>query len=133
MKDLTKSIKRESILNTNSDATAMRLFILLAFMLMSCSGVFGQNTATANNGAATGEKEIIMSAELAGNTSATSEMQLAIWFMSSKQVNNASETSTNSSTNTTAKKQFINCGMVPNRVLSRTLLKKAMSYENSVV
>jgi hypothetical protein len=103
-------------------------------MLMSCSGVFGQASVTTPVAITTEGKQIIMSAEIAGNinSSSTSQMELALWFMSSKHITNASEISTNSTTMST-KKQFINCGMVPNRILSQTLLKKAMCYETTVV
>lgn len=133
MKNLNQIANRQNILNNTADATAMRLFVLLVFLLLSCSGVFGQNAKTENGVVISGTENISVSTgnTLAGQTTISSQMELVIWFMGSRQSSPAGE-NVKSSTATTTKKQLINCGMTPNRILSRTLLKKAMEYENSV-
>lgn len=133
MKNLNQIANRQNILDNTADATAMRLFVLLVFLLLSCSGVFGQNAKTGNDVEISGTENISVSAAntVAGQTATSGQMELVIWFMGSKQASPAGE-NVKSSTATTTKKQLINCGMTPNRILSRTLLKKAMQYDNSV-
>ncbi|RZJ66953.1 MAG: hypothetical protein EOO50_07820 [Flavobacterium sp.] len=131
MKNLNSLVNRQNILNNTADATAMRVFFVLVFLLMSCSGVFGQNAQTeANIEVSAIENVSVSNQAVAEQNTTTSQMELVIWFMGSKQ---ATPSATNgTSTATTAKKQLINCGMTPNRILSRTLLKKAMQYENNI-
>ena len=113
---------RQYILQTNADSKAMRVFVLLVFLLLSCSGVFGQN-----NPAGEQAEAITPSVEVAATDS---QVELVNWFMGSKHISTAAGKS--GSTGVFTKKQFINCGMVPNRILKQTLLKKAMNYENAM-
>ena len=56
-----------------------------------------------------------------------------MWIMGT-QTQVKSNTITNSiSTNGSEKKKFINLGMTPNRILSKTLLKKAASRDMATV
>lgn len=134
MKNLNPIANRQNILNNTADATAMRMFFVLVFLLLSCSGVFGQTVKTE----AVVEVSAIENVSVADTTTpavatqsnTASQMELVIWFMSSKQAAPAAAKS--SAPAATAKKQLINCGMTPNRILSRTLLKKAMQYENNI-
>lgn len=57
-------------------------------------------------------------------------LELVIWFMGNKQFSPVSG-DTEAST-TIGKKSFINCGMKPNRILSKSFLKKAVNFENTV-
>lgn len=133
MKNLNLNANRQNILNNTADATAMRLFVLLVFLLLSCSGVFGQNAKAEAGVLITATENIsVLAQEVAADeTSTSTQMELVIWFMGAKQTAPVGETA-KSTTATTAKKKLINCGMTPNRILSRTILKKAMQYDNSV-
>lgn len=113
----------KSILDSKSDVVALRMFFVLVFVLMSCSGVFGQTVNTEVAGSD-------IRSEVSAKESKASQMELVKWFMGSRQSTPA--TKTESATKTTTKKQIIDAGMTPNRILSRTLLKKAMDFESNV-
>lgn len=113
--------------NNTADATAMRLFVLLAFMLLSCSGVFGQNKAVETIPVAI---EVATPETAVAATAPEAQMELVIWLMGSKQIKSGEVNA--SGVVTPGKKQFINCGMTPNRILSRTFMKKAINYESTI-
>ena len=70
---------------------------------------------------------------VASATQSNSQMELVMWIMGT-QTQVKSNTITNSiSTNGSEKKKFINLGMTPNRILSKTLLKKAASRDMATV
>ncbi|RZJ73581.1 hypothetical protein [Flavobacterium sp.] len=134
MKTLKLTSTRQDVLKTNADATAMRLFVMLAFLLLSCSGVFGQQakinsteTSVAIENVTVGGSE----AKAETTTNSNRQMELVQWFMGAKQVSPVMQAKS-AKENETPKKILINCGMTPNRILSRTLLKKAMQYENNI-
>lgn len=115
----------------NSNKTSnRRLFVLLVLLVLSSAGMFGQqvksNIAPA---VVTTTAEVAMTGD---NTDA--QMELVSWFMGSRQsqVSNTVNTSSTISTNNTGKKQFINCGMTTNRILSRTFLKKAINHDSTI-
>lgn len=62
-----------------------------------------------------------------------SDLDFMNWFMGTKQtqgtLNDASEISTTSS----KKKQLLSLGIIPNKVLYKTFVKKVMTQENAVV
>ncbi|NMH26521.1 hypothetical protein [Flavobacterium silvaticum] len=113
-----------NILESNLDVVALRWFFVLVFVVMTCSGVFGQN------GKVVAEGNVENREQSASVENRNSQMELVKWFMGSKEINQGSKTP--GSTKTTTKKQMIESGMTPNRILSRTLLKKAMAYDSSV-
>jgi len=133
MKTLKISQSRQDILKTNADATAMRLFVLLALCLLCCSGMFGQQSKFQ-------ETEKVFITEIAADNAANNvhednanrKLELVQWFMGSKQVSPVGQPTQTSPKAATPKKLLINCGMTPNRILSRTLLKKAMEFENNI-
>ena len=103
-----------------------RLIVLFALLLLSSIGVFGQE--------AKAEKVDGFIAITADQAKAedNSKLELVSWLTGARQSQLSNETATKTSTNKSGKKQFINSGMTPNRILSRTLLKKAMSCDNAV-
>ncbi len=111
----------------NSGNTALRAFIMLVFMVMCTGGVFGQNKVqdikdADNNGSP--------SSEVSSGTGSSSKMELLLWFMGSKQIwPNQDEMKSDES----GKKVFINLGMTPNRILSKSLMKKALNFEQTTV
>ena len=108
-----------------SNKRAIALFVLL---LLSSVGMFGQQV----------ENEIVRNeietTQVADNGSDDAQLELISWFMGSKQtqVSNAGKVSHTISTNNTGKKNYINCGMTPNRILSRAFLKKAINHDSTV-
>lgn len=113
-----------NILESNLDVVALRWFFVIVFVVLTCSGVFGQN------GKQVADVSLESREQSVSAQTQNSQMELVKWFMGSKEINQGSKTP--GSTKTTAKKQMIESGMTPNRILSRTLLKKAMAYDNSV-
>lgn len=112
--------------NTSSKA-AIVLFVLF---LMSSASMLGQNKS-----ASTTTTTIEISIAPVQQVALDSDVDFMNWFMSSKQTQsfgNGSEVS-NSSTPVSRKKQIISSGIVPNKVLYRTLIKKVISQENAIV
>jgi len=107
-----------------------RLVVLLAMLLLSSVGMFGQEVATVSSTVITTE---IVADETAATTTATavesnSNINIVSWFMGTKQTpkTNAADGAMNS------KKQMINSGIAPNRLLIKTFLKKASSFQVAV-
>jgi hypothetical protein len=115
--------------NNTSRLMTAKFIAIVAFMLMSsvgfaqdkvvAAGVVIENTVAADDTVATA----------ASTASATSTFNMVSWFMGTKQTpnaNNATEVSPNS------KKQLINSGIAPNRLLIKAFLKKASNYATTV-
>jgi hypothetical protein len=104
-----------------------RILILLVLMVLSTAGMFGQEV---KNEIAT---PITSSTIATVGDDTTSQMEFVSWFMASKQVHKSGmENTNNTSTKLTSKKQFINNGLTPNRILSRAFLKKAINSESTI-
>ncbi|RYD54461.1 MAG: hypothetical protein EOP56_19165 [Sphingobacteriales bacterium] len=89
--------------------------------------MFGQQTKTAF------EVPVVNGAQVAVNgADDDSNIELVTWFMASKQTQFTGAVTSEISTNNTGKKQFINCGMTPNRILSRAFLKKVINYDSTI-
>lgn len=103
-----------------------RVIALIALLLLSGVGMFGQEVKPSVVAPASFET---IAAEGDDNAS----MELVGWLLASKQsqVKSVKMQST-ISTNATGKKNFINNGMTPNRILSRTFLKKAIAYDSTI-
>ena len=117
-------------LQANNTTSNRRLLVLFVLMLLSSVGMFGQDMK--NEIAA---PAVFTTVEVAATNSNTeSQMELVSWFMGSKQsqFSNAANTTNTISTNNSGKKQMINCGMAPNRILSRTFLKKAINHDSTI-
>lgn len=122
-------------MNTNTQNTSntsnKALIVLFVMFLLSSVGMFGQNTTTAVAAPATTTVEVL---NVSVNQIALgSDVEFMSWFMSSRQtqsVNGGSEGT--SSTNMSRKKQIISSGVVPNKVLYRTLVKKVISQESAI-
>lgn len=106
-----------------------RIVITMFFLLLACSGVFGQakeNTTVINNDTTI---EVLNSNEVIAANHA--DIQFMNWFMGSKSQNFNSNDLIDSTRNT--KKQIIISGGTPNRVLYKTFVKKVVSIENATV
>jgi len=119
---------RTTILQANNSTSNKRLIALFVLLLLSCVGMFGQEL---NNNVAS---PAISSQVVSSASNTDSQMELISWFMGSKQIqiSNAINTTNTISTNNSGKKQFINCGMTPNRILSRAFMKKAVNYDKTI-
>jgi hypothetical protein len=106
-----------------SDSKKIRfIFLLFLFAILSNGSVFSQNLE---------KKSVVTSSsneESIDNKSAAN-MEFVLWFMSSKQDPN----SIISTEGINTKKQIMSSGLMPNRLLMKAFLKKAINYEIAVV
>ena len=115
----TKNILSISLVKT-------RQIVLFVILLSSSISTFGQNVDS--------NKEVLISSinTIAPTTSHVSEnnsMNLYSWFMGTKQTPNANLKNEESGS---IKKQMINSGIEPNRLLLKSFLKKATNYTEVV-
>ena len=106
---------------TTSNKTA-KLIVLVVFMFSGVA-MFGQ--AQTNSAAPASENTVAVSASVSAE-SAT--LNMVSWFMGTKQTINSNEADVTSS----SKKQLINSGIAPNRLLVKAFLKKASNYASTV-
>ena len=107
-------------------------FVVLVLFLLSSVGMVGQNvqptvvTSTTTLTVASSD-EVVATAQTTTTTNTT--MNFVSWFMGTKQTpsnNQSGEFSTNS------KKQMIQSGIAPNRLLIKAFLKKATNYNSTI-
>lgn len=119
-----------TISNTANQTSNRRLFAIVILLVLSSIGMFGQQTKNEIVAPA-----IINTVEVASaNTNTDAQMDFVSWFMGTKQsqLSNEAKATNTISTNNTGKKQFINNGMTPNRILSRAFLKKAINHDSTI-
>ena len=103
-----------------------RVIALIAMLLLSGFGMFGQEVRTES-------QAIQFTGEIAAEGDDNASMELVGWMFASKQAQMKSvKMESTISTNATGKKNFINNGMTPNRILSRTFLKKAIAFDSTI-
>ena len=110
--------------STNS---VLKLIVLFVILLSSSSSMFSQN-ADANANVVISSENVNGSTSV--NATANNNMNLYSWFMGTKQTPNANLEKDNSGS---IKKQMINSGTEPNRLLLKSFLKKASNYTEVVV
>jgi hypothetical protein len=109
------------------NVTNVRLFVLFVLLVLSSTGVFGQNKVetvsltTATEVSVSNENAIVVSIE-----NSIASMDFAVWFMGTK------KTTDNKSNGSFSKKALINSGIKTNSVIIRSLLKRVSSQESSV-
>jgi hypothetical protein len=121
--------------NTNTSTSFSRKGLVLVFVLflVSSVGMLGQNVQPAATSTSTFEVSIASTDETVASTqvitTTNTTMNFVSWFMGTKQT-----PSTNSSTDfsTSTKKQMIQSGIAPNRLLIKTFLKKATNYNSTI-
>ena len=121
-------------MNTNTQNTSntsnKALIVLFVMFLLSSASMFGQNKETAVAAPATTTVEVLKVS--VNQVALDSDVEFMSWFMSSKQTQSVGGSESTSSTNVSRKKQIISSGIVPNKVLYRTLLKKVISQESAI-
>lgn len=124
-------MKTNPITTATSSQISWRLVVVLVMLLLSNLNVFGQNTTVVP--ASVIGLEIVatddMVATVTTATTTNNTMNFVSWFMGTKQTTNA-----NSATDVSgnSKKQMINAGIAPNRLLIKAFLKKATNYDSTV-
>lgn len=112
-----------------STTNSVRLVVLFALLLLSNVKMFGQDTQTVVAAPVAFETVAATTVASAETTAAASTLNFVSWFMGTKQNVNA-----NTSTEVigSSKKQMINSGIAPSRLLIKAFLKKASNYASNV-
>ena len=118
--------------NTQNSLTSTRLVVLFAMLLLSSLGMFGQNVQSTNIVSTTtfsvaASDDAIATAQ--NVTTTNTSMNMVSWFMGTKQTPNANQAQDVSSN---SKKQMINSGIAPNRLLIKVFMKKATNYNSTI-
>ena len=117
---------------TQNSFSRTGLVVVFVLFLLSSVGMVGQNvqptvaTSTTTFTVASSD-EVVATAQTTTTTNTT--MNFVSWFMGTKQTpsnNQSGEFSTNS------KKQMIQSGIAPNRLLIKAFLKKATNYNSTI-
>ena len=127
--DVVLDCNKQAAMNTLTIASFKinkRVIALIAMLLLSGFGMFGQEV----------KNQVVMPQAveaIAAEGDDDNSMELVGWLLATKQsqVKSVKMEST-ISTNATGKKNFINNGLTPNRILSRTFLKKAIAFDSTI-
>lgn len=106
------------------------LVILFVLFLLSSVGMFGQTTKDTVAPVTTSVIEINTNPVQA--VAFDSDNDFMNWFMGSKHTQSLQEDASVGSTTTSRKKQSISSGVIPNKVLYRTFVKKVISQESAI-
>jgi len=108
------------------------LVVLFVLFLLSSVGMVGQNVQPAAS-TVTFEVSLASSDETVATTQAATTtnttMNFVSWFMGTKQTPSNNQSSEFS---TSTKKQMIQSGIAPNRLLIKAFLKKATNYNSTI-
>ena len=124
--------------NTNTQNSFSRIGLVEVFVLflLSSVGMFGQKMQPTATSIITFEVSMAASDETVASAKATTTttttnatINFVSWFMGTKQT---PATIQYNDFSTSTKKQMINSGIAPNRLLIKTFLKKATNY-NSII
>ena len=124
--------------NTNIQNSFSRIGLVAVFVLflLSSVGMFGQKVQPTATSIITFEVSMAASDETVASAKATTTttttnatINFVSWFMGTKQT---PATIQSNDFSTSTKKQMINSGIAPNRLLIKTFLKKATNY-NSII
>ena len=105
--------------NTNQSFTSLRIVVLFVIMFFS-GAASAQAVSPASNVLASADAPAA-SSSIEYNTN----INMVSWFMGTKQTPKAGP----SNDGTSAKKQMINAGIAPNRLLLKVMLKKATDFQ----
>lgn len=116
-----------------SEFSNARLIVLFVILLLSSLTMFGQNAQQVQTGLIKLETTVVASNDTnltVTNNAAESNasMNMVSWFMGTKQT---PKTELNANAQD-SKKQMINSGIAPNRLLMKAFLKKASNYQSTI-
>jgi hypothetical protein len=111
---------------------SFRMIVLLVLLVVSSFGMIGQNknevvATTAISFQVVASDDTVAAAQ--SNVTTNTSMNFVSWFMGTKQTPNANKASDAA---TSQKKQMINSGIAPNRLLIKAFLKKASNYSTTI-
>ena len=117
---------------TQNSFSRIGLVVLFVLVLLSSVGMVGQNVQPAAS-TVTFEVSLASSDETVATTQAATTtnttMNFVSWFMGTKQTPSNNQSGEFS---TSTKKQMIQSGIAPNRLLIKAFLKKATNYNSTL-
>ena len=117
---------------TQNSFSRIGLVVLFVLFLLSSVGMVGQNVQPAVS-TVTFEVSLASSDETVATTQAATTtnttMNFVSWFMGTKQTPSNNQSGEFS---TSTKKQMIQSGIAPNRLLIKAFLKKATNYNSTI-
>ena len=125
-------MKNASTTTVNQKTSTVTLVVMFALLLLSSVQMFGQNVATSEVAIATSaitvatDDNTTATTVTATATESNANMNMVSWFMGTKQTPKANVDKGAS------KKQMINSGVAPNRLLMKAFLKKASNYQSTI-
>ncbi|GEP52831.1 hypothetical protein FNO01nite_35030 [Flavobacterium noncentrifugens] len=106
--------------SVSNETSNIKLVVLLIVFLLAGTGMFAQTSATSN--------ETVAVSTNASAVESNANINVVSWFMGTKQTPKA----TISNDGTVGKKQMINSGIAPNRLLIKAFLKKANDFQSTI-
>ncbi|SDK22273.1 hypothetical protein, partial [Flavobacterium noncentrifugens] len=106
--------------SVSNETSNIKLVVLLIMFLLAGTGMFAQTAETSN--------ETIAVSTNASAVESNANINMVSWFMGTKQTPKA----TISTDGTVGKKQMINSGIAPNRLLIKAFLKKANDFQSTI-
>lgn len=103
----------------------LRTFVFSCVFVLGCSVGFAQSIAVDPVAEISHSKS-----DAVYSDSNEHQVELVLWLMGSKQVSPID--SHGEQLRTIGKKQFINLGILPNRILSNSFMKKAVNYQSTI-
>jgi len=122
--------------NTNTNfivENKMRILFFIVLFILSSLRMFGQTTVTSI--AIQNEQEVkgVFQQNQTSIVSIDSQIDFVSWFMGSRQSQMNEIDSANKSNSALTKKQILASGIIPNKVLYRTFMKRVISQDNAIV
>ena len=112
--------------------SGIRMVVLFFLLVASSFTMVGQNK---NEVAITAETFQVVASDYTvvasqSNATTNTSMNFVSWFMGTKQTPNANQSGDDAAVS--QKKQMINSGIAPNRLLIKAFLKKASNYSTTI-
>lgn len=111
--------------------SGIRMIVLFVFLVSSSFTMVGQNKSEVASKSET--FQVLASddtvAASQSNVTTNTSMNFVSWFMGTKQTPNANQSGDAA---VSQKKQMINSGIAPNRLLIKAFLKKASNYSSTI-
>lgn len=115
----------------NQKAASKVTLVVLFFILLSSVGMSAQTVETVKT--ETASVEVTVAADdtttVATVSEASSSLNIVSWFMGTKQTPKATISNDGAAS---SKKQMINAGIAPNRLLIKAFGKKAANYQSTI-
>ena len=116
---------------TQNSFSGVRLVVLFVLLVVTSFSMVGQNkneVSTSITLAVVASDDTVATAQSDVTTTNTT-MNFVSWFMGTKQTPNSNKSADAASSE---KKQMINSGIAPNRLLIKAFLKKASNYSSTI-